>query len=78
MVGDERDDVGFVVDDEDALAGDGGWTGRSRRGASRRPARAVAESSATIISMATALWPPRGTITSAYRFDRLDELQCIG
>jgi hypothetical protein len=59
VVGDERDDVGFVVDDQHALAA------RSRRrrhasvGWSRRTILA------TIISIATGLCPPRGTIRSA-------------
>ena len=63
VVRDERDDVRFVVDDEHALAGDGA-TARSRVG---RPSRARVRRwiLATIISIAMALCPPRGTITSA-------------
>ena len=62
VVGDEGDDVRLVVDDEDALAGD------CRAATVTTAARAFARRRwilATIISMAMALCPPRGTITSA-------------
>ena len=70
MKDDERDDVRIVVDNENALTSRDGrvrhagllsdWFTWSARGAARR--RPIF---ATIISMATGLCPPRGTITSA-------------
>jgi len=63
VIGDEGDDIRFVVDDEDALAGAAVPVGRRHTAA-----RALARRRwilATIISIAMALWPPRGTITSA-------------
>src|SRR6185437_7318343 len=57
---DEGDDVGLVVDDENALTRRPGV--RHRLGGACASRRWIL---ATIISIATGLWPPRGTITSA-------------
>src|SRR5262249_21128345 len=92
MIRDERDDVRFVVDDEDPLAcggtrrrlghaGSDVATGRVVAFACVSVARFVASRPsifATIISTATRLRPPCGTIRSAYRLLGSTNCQCIG
>ena len=62
MKHDERDDIRLVVNDENPFARD---AGSYSPGASVRLRRSPCEFSPTISSIATVLWPPRGTITSA-------------
>ena len=65
VVRDERDDVRLVVDDEDALAGDGAAGRRSSVPAVRARLRAALDVGDDHVDRRSALWPPRGTITSA-------------